>query len=151
RHRLPKVHRPNASLLAAQKVQADVGRDLVDPGSQLRATFEPLEVPPGARQRLLHRVLGVEGGPKHAIAVGKELGTVRLELLDGPRGRGRLSHAPILLRRAGSAVLGQARPSNSPDLERQSAANSRDDLGWLVGFEPTTPRSTIWCSNPAEL
>src|SRR2546423_1164506 len=24
-------------------------------------------------------------------------------------------------------------------------------LGWLTGFEPVTPRSTIWCSNRAEL
>jgi hypothetical protein len=26
-------------------------------------------------------------------------------------------------------------------------ADSRQQVGWLTGFEPATPRSTIWCSN----
>ncbi len=30
-----------------------------------------------------------------------------------------------------------------PTLRRQDGVN----LGWLTGFEPATPRTTIWCSN----
>ena len=27
------------------------------------------------------------------------------------------------------------------------AKDERKDMGWMTGFEPATPRATIWCSN----
>ena len=67
--RRAEVHRPRAPLAAFEHVQADVGGDPVEPGAQRRPALEAVEAAPGADQRLLHRVLGLERGPEHPIAV----------------------------------------------------------------------------------
>ncbi len=30
---------------------------------------------------------------------------------------------------------------------QSGAKDERKDMGWMTGFEPATPRATIWCSN----
>ena len=55
-----QVHRPGPALARAQHVEADVGRDPVQPRTQLGAALEAIERLPGAQEGLLHRVLGLE-------------------------------------------------------------------------------------------
>ena len=78
--RRAEVHRPRAPLAAGERVEADVRRDPVQPRLERRAALEPVERPPGAHHRLLHRVLGVEGRAEHAVAVAGQLAAVLLEL-----------------------------------------------------------------------
>ena len=59
----------------AQRVQAAVGRDPVQPGAQRGAALEAVEPAPGGQQRLLHDVLGV-------------LDASRASGSSGPRARG---------------------------------------------------------------
>ena len=56
----PEIHRPGAALAGVQHVEADVCRDPVEPRAQRRAALEAVQAPPGAQQRLLHGVLGLE-------------------------------------------------------------------------------------------
>ena len=79
--RRPEVHRARAALLAAEHVEADVRGDAVEPRAQRRSALEALEAAPGADERLLDRVLGLERRGEHAVAVGLELGAVLLQLL----------------------------------------------------------------------
>ena len=81
-HRLSgraEIHRSRSSLTACDHVQADVRRDPVEPRAQRRAALEPAQALPGAEQRLLDGVLGLEGRAEHAIAVAGELAAVDLE------------------------------------------------------------------------
>src|SRR5262249_50246797 len=75
------------ALAVAEHVQADVGRDPVEPRAKRRPPLEAVERAPRPHHRLLHRVLGLERGSEHAIAVSGELATVlleqRLELFSG--------------------------------------------------------------------
>jgi hypothetical protein len=98
-----EVHRPGAALAPLEQVEADVGRDPVEPRAKRRAALESVEVLPGAQERLLDGVLGLEGRPEHPVAVRGQLATVLLELAEGRRGGGgRALHPP---HRRGSRTL----------------------------------------------
>ena len=75
----PEVHRAGPALWRAEHVEADVGRDPVQPRAERRATLEPVEVPPRADHRLLDGVLGLEGRPEHPVAVAGELDPMGFE------------------------------------------------------------------------
>ena len=82
--RLPgwaEVHRPCTPLAAVQHVEADVRRDAIEPRPQCRTALESIEAPPGADQRLLDGVLGLEGRSQHPVAVAGQLRPVLLEPL----------------------------------------------------------------------
>src|SRR5437667_180260 len=66
----------SAALLALEHVQADVGRDPVQPGPHRRASLELVPAAPRADKGILHRVFGVEGRPEHPVAVRRELAAV---------------------------------------------------------------------------
>jgi hypothetical protein len=90
-----EIHRPGAALASLEHVEADVRRDPVEPRAKRRAALEVVEVLPGAQERLLDRVLGLEGRPEHPVAVRGQLATVLLELAEGRRGSGgRALHPP---------------------------------------------------------
>ena len=74
-----EVHRPRASLAAAEHVEADVRRDPVQPRAQLRAALEPVVGAPGADHRLLDRILRLEGGAEHPVGVAGELGAMAFQ------------------------------------------------------------------------
>jgi hypothetical protein len=63
-----------------QRVQAGVRRDAVQPGPQGRAAGELLALAPRAQERLLHEVLGLLDGARHAVAVDVELAGVAAHL-----------------------------------------------------------------------
>ena len=95
--RRPEVHRTSAALPSAQHVEADVRGDAVEPGAEGRAAFETVDSAPGADERLLHGVLGLERGAEHPIGVGGQLDPVLLELPFelggvGPGGERRVLH-----------------------------------------------------------
>src|SRR5207248_1922474 len=97
-----EVHRPGAALLALQHVQAHVGRDSVEPGAHRRAAGELLAVAPRPYERVLHRILGVEGRGQHPVAIRGQLSAVGLELPEGMlRGDDRALHPPDCRRRLG--------------------------------------------------
>jgi hypothetical protein len=81
-----------SALLAAEHVEAHVRRDAVEPGSKRRAALEPLEPLQGAKERLLHGVLGLERGAQHPIGVGGELGPMLLEVSVEVLDRDQLGH-----------------------------------------------------------
>ena len=83
--RRAEVHRPGPPLGAAEHVEAHVRGDAVEPRPQGRAALEAVEGPPGPHHRLLHRVLGLEAGPEHPVAVGGQLPAVGLEVVLGQR------------------------------------------------------------------
>ena len=76
----PEVHGPRSPLPAAEHVEAHVRRDPVEPGAQRRATLERIGSPPRAHHRLLHRVVSLEDGAEHAVAVAGQLTTVVLNV-----------------------------------------------------------------------
>src|SRR5207302_10423519 len=127
--RRAKNHLPNAPLLPAEHVEADVRRNPIQPGAQRRSAFEPIEPAPRTDERLLDRVLRLERGREHAVAVAVQLGTMELELLLEPsanRGARRL-HATtrqVPLREvAGRSVCTDAAlpsPRRSPSLRRST-------------------------------
>src|SRR5207302_8377834 len=98
--RRTEVHGPDPPLLALERVEADVGRDPVEPGADRGPTLEALAAAPGADEGVLDRVLGVEGRTEHAVAVGSQLGPVLLQLPEGGRGECRLLHREDSRRRA---------------------------------------------------
>ena len=75
--------RPPVSAL--QHVQANVGGDPVEPGTQAGSVVETGQPTPGPDERLLHRVLGVVRRGQHPVAVSGELPAERLEFLEGGR------------------------------------------------------------------
>ena len=109
-----QVHRPSPALAGAEHVEADVGRDAVEPGAEGGATLEAVERPPRAEHRLLDGVLGLEGGAEHPVAVGGELDAMAVEAGDqlgrGSFGRckrtalgSRIAHRLMLPARRGHA------------------------------------------------
>ena len=60
-------------------IEAGVGRDRVEPRAQRAAALELRETAPGAKQRVLERVLGVVDRSQHPVAVGVQLATVGLD------------------------------------------------------------------------
>ena len=56
-----------------EHVEADVGRDPVQPGAHAGPPLEAVERPPRPQHRLLHGVLGLEGRAEHAVAVAGQL------------------------------------------------------------------------------
>ena len=77
----PVVDRQHQLGPALDRLQADVGRDRVQPRAQRAAAFEGLQPPPRAQQRLLQRVLRILRGAEHPVAVGAQLGPERLDAL----------------------------------------------------------------------
>ncbi len=59
--------------------QGTVGGDLVEPGAQ--GALEPVEVPPGPLQGLLHGVLGVVHRPEQPVTVGPQFVPVSGDLV----------------------------------------------------------------------
>ena len=79
---VPLLGRPAAG--RATRVEAGVGGDPVEPGSQRGVSLEPPEAPPGGQQGLLKGVLGILHRTEHPVAVHPELAPVRLgELFEG--------------------------------------------------------------------
>jgi len=74
------LDRTSAPRPARERVEADVRRDAVHPRAQRRATVESLEAAPRPHHRLLDRIVGVECGAEHPIAVAGDRGAVRFEL-----------------------------------------------------------------------
>jgi hypothetical protein len=70
-------HLPGAARLGAQRVQAAIGRDPVQPGAHRRAALEPLDAAPRGQERLLHHVLGVLQRADDAVAVQLQLAPER--------------------------------------------------------------------------
>ena len=97
---------------AAQRVEADVGGDAVEPGPQRGAALETVERLPGPYERLLHGVVGVEGRAEHAVAVAGQLTAVGLE------------RTPVELRRVDSQAV-SVMPVAFP---RRPAVGSEDAL-----------------------
>ena len=69
----PVVDREDPLRPLADHVERGVGRDLVHPRAQRAAVLEPGDPLPGAKQRVLERVLGVVDGAEHPVAVGVQL------------------------------------------------------------------------------
>ena len=115
----PEIHRPRAALAAVEHVEADVRRDPVQPRAQGRAALEAVERAPGADQRLLHRVLGLERRAEHAVAVGGQLAAMLLELGLELAGRG-----PIVSD-GSSMTLILRTPAGEPERSGLSALFSR--------------------------
>ena len=67
--------------LAADRVQARVGGDPVQPGAEPGAALELVAVAPGAQEGLLHEVLGLVEGAEHAVAVDVQLALVAVDVL----------------------------------------------------------------------
>ena len=78
--RRPEIHRARPPLAAREHVEADVRRDAVEPRPERGAPLEAVDRLPGADERLLHRVLGLERRGEHAVAVGDQLPPHELEL-----------------------------------------------------------------------
>src|SRR5581483_4358644 len=75
-----------APLAPLEEVETDVRGDAVQPRAERRAPLEALVAAPGADERLLHRILGLEGRAEHPVAVAGQLGAMALELeLDAGR------------------------------------------------------------------
>src|SRR5713101_6670409 len=64
-----KPHRQRTRLAFLKRIEADIGRDLIEPGPQRGLTLEGVAVLPGAQHRLLHQILGIMPGPQQAITV----------------------------------------------------------------------------------
>ena len=102
------------------RVQADVGRDPVEPRPQRPRALEAVESAPGPEQRLLERVLGVLQRAEHPVAVRVQLPAVRVdERAEGLAvpSAGRLEHARVgsVSDDQGEAPLARARAPHSVD------------------------------------
>ena len=71
--RRSELHRAGPALAASEDVQAHVGGNAVQPRSHARPPFETPRRPPGPDHGLLDRIVGVEGGAEHPVAVPGEL------------------------------------------------------------------------------
>src|SRR5437660_2758499 len=60
--------------------EAGVRSHSVEPWAQRRAFLDAVAIPPGKKQRLLHRVLGVRQGAEHAVTVDKQFAAMTLDI-----------------------------------------------------------------------
>jgi hypothetical protein len=74
-----RFHRSGTALWAAVHVDADVGGDPVQPGSQRRSLLERARGARCAQHRLLHGVFGFGTGAEHPVAGAGELATMCFE------------------------------------------------------------------------
>jgi hypothetical protein len=70
-----------AASAVAERVQAAVGRDPVEPGAQRGAPLEALESAPGRQERLLEQILGVLHRSEDPVAVQLQLAPVGVDEL----------------------------------------------------------------------
>ena len=74
-----EIHRPRASLPAAQHVETDVRCDAIEPRAKRRPALESIVRAPRADERLLDGILRLERRRQHPIAVAGELGSALLQ------------------------------------------------------------------------
>jgi hypothetical protein len=60
--------------------EAGVRSHSVEPWAQRRAFLDAAAIPPGTKQGLLHRVLGVRQGAEHAVTVDKQFAAMTLDI-----------------------------------------------------------------------
>ena len=48
--------------------------------AQRRAFLDAIAIPPGTKQRLLHRVLGAQQGAEHAVTVDKQFAAMTFDI-----------------------------------------------------------------------
>ena len=122
----PSLHGPGPALHLAGHVDAHIGGDAVEPRAHTGAALESRRAAERLDHRLLHRILGLEAGAEHAVAVARQFPPVRLEV--GQLQPCRDSHAWRLYqchdqldgwRVAKSSCLG-ARPKSFTDLAQGS-------------------------------
>lgn len=152
RRGLLEVHRAGPLVARGQHVQADVGRDAVEPGAQAGPPLERGVAPPGPHERVLHRVLGLEGGAEHPVAVPGQLGPVPLqpdvEVLDRRRAvRHRRPPAPVAVLCRAFAPLLRKLPQptdNGPSSARKPRSEGvfRPGLPSWAPVHPTGARGT---------
>ena len=80
-----EIHRSSPALAPVQQVEANVGRDAVEPGAQLGAAFEAIDALPRAQERFLDSILCLERRAEHSVAVGGQLPAMLLELAERRR------------------------------------------------------------------
>ena len=102
----------------AQRVQAPVGRDLVQPGAHRRLFLEPADPAPGGQQSFLQRVLGVLDRAEDPVAVQLQLAPVRLgELAERIPVAGRARASAVVV-----TITSSHRPSPGPQRNDTSRA-----------------------------
>jgi hypothetical protein len=101
--RRPHIHGECPALAPPEHVQADVGRDAVQPRPHAGAPLEALSRPPSPQHRLLDRILGVEARADHPVAVPPELAPVSSEILGSNR-RWSQGHDPRIPIKAARAM-----------------------------------------------
>ncbi|MGC2766018.1 MAG: hypothetical protein WB607_10990, partial [Candidatus Acidiferrum sp.] len=69
-----------APLVASNGIEAGVRGYAVEPGAQWLTFLQAVAIPPGAKRRLLHRVLGVRQGAEHAVTVDQQLAAMTLDI-----------------------------------------------------------------------
>jgi hypothetical protein len=106
RRRGDRLHRARPTALVAQRVQAAVRRDAVEPHAQRGSPVEEPEHAPRGQQRLLEKILGLVYRAEDAVAMELELSALRMDelaerLLVSRTGAGKRSvaHDRILARR----------------------------------------------------
>ena len=123
----PVVDRQHPLGAPGDRVEADVGRDPVQPRAQRAAPAESRQPAPRAQERVLERVVGVVQRAEHAVAVRVELGTLLLDevieswvhegahpTLDRPRAPGLTARSVSSCRVRGRTDRDAAPPSPIP-------------------------------------
>ena len=80
RRRGRQVDRQRTAFPAAERVEADIRGNAVEPGPERGPAVEAVEAAPGPDHRLLDGVLGVVHRPEHPVAVSGQLAAVPVEL-----------------------------------------------------------------------
>ncbi len=73
------VDRKPAPRPPGHEVEADVGRDLVQPRPERPAVIEPWQSAPDPQQGILERVVGIVHRPEQPVAVRMQFGPVKLD------------------------------------------------------------------------
>ena len=83
------LHREGAALATAQRIEAHVAGDSIQPGAYLGTAFETVVGAPGPGEGLLHGVLSVEDRAQHPVTEPGELGAMgrREHVVDRRSGR----------------------------------------------------------------